>query len=105
GERSHDLCQASWVGSVTGTSLFPPEGSSAQPIPEDAPGMVLGHTGDGNGPGAASSHINQFSSRHGQGANFVFADGHVSFLPSSIDYALYKALTTCAGGEPVGGDY
>jgi prepilin-type processing-associated H-X9-DG protein len=42
---------------------------------------------------------------HGQGVNFVFVDGHVTFLASSIDYALYKALTTRAGGEPVGEDY
>ena len=31
--------------------------------------------------------------------NFLFADGHVVFLPSSIDYGTYQAFSTRAGGE------
>ena len=105
GERSFRLGQATWVGSVTGATLFPQPPSAAPPILNNGSGMVLGHTGDGNGPGATNSYVNQFSSQHTGGANFLFADGHVAFLRTSIDYTTYKALSTRAGGEAVGGDY
>ncbi len=105
GERSFRLGQTTWVGSVSGATLFPQPPSTAPPILNNGSGMVLGHTGDGNGPGAPNSYVNQFSSQHTGGANFLFADGHVAFLKSSINYPVYKALSTRAGGEVVGGDY
>ena len=105
GERSFRLCQATWVGAVTNAALFPPPRSPAPPVVENSSGMVLGHTGDGNGPGAPGSHVNQFSSSHGLGANFLFADGHVQFLGASMSYPVYRALSTRAGGEAVAGGY
>ena len=105
GERSFNLGQTTWVGSVTGATLFPQPPSTAPPILNNGSGMVLGHTGDGNGPGAPNSYVNQFSSQHTGGVNFLFADGHVAFLQSSMNYNTYKALTTRSGGEAVGGDY
>ena len=105
GERAWKLGPATWVGAVTNANLFPLPGSTAPPVADNAAGMVLGHTGDGNGPGAPNSYVNQFSSRHSGGANFAFADGHVAFLKTSMDYSVYKALSTRAGGEPTGGDY
>ncbi len=103
GERSHGLCQATWVGAVLNANLYPPPGSPAPPVVDNSTGMVLGHTGDGNGPGSLDSHVNQFSSMHGQGANFLFADWHVQFLDESIEYRTYMALSTRAGGEVIGG--
>ena len=91
--------------SVSGATLFPQPPSTAPPILNNGSGMALGHTGDGNGPGAPNSYVNQFSSQHTGGANFVFADGHVDFLKNSINYPVYKSLSTRAGGEIVGGDY
>jgi prepilin-type N-terminal cleavage/methylation domain-containing protein/prepilin-type processing-associated H-X9-DG protein len=102
GERFHRLCQATWVGAVTNANLYPPPGSTAPPVVDNSTGMILGHTGDGNGPGAADSHVNQFSSLHGQGVNFLFADGHVQFLNESMDYKTYQALSTRAGEEILG---
>ncbi len=43
-----------------------------------------------------------FRSAHvGRGANFVFADGSVKFLPPTTDLNLLRALATRAGREPV----
>ena len=105
GERSFRLGQSTWVGSVTGATLYPQPPSTAPPILNNGSGMALGHTGDGNGPGAASSYVNQFSSQHPGGANFTFADGHVALLRTSMNYTVYKALSTRRGGEVVGEDF
>jgi prepilin-type processing-associated H-X9-DG protein len=67
--------------------------------------MVLGHTGEKHGPGDPRSEANQFYSRHVGGVHFLFGDGHVSFLNSSMDYATYLALSTRAGGEAISGSF
>ena len=105
GERSHNLAEATWVGSVAGAALVPRAGGVGAFDPEHSAGMVLGHVGEGNGPSEPGSDPNQFYSRHPGGANFLFADGHVAFLKSTVSYKTYKALATRAGGEVVPGDY
>jgi prepilin-type N-terminal cleavage/methylation domain-containing protein/prepilin-type processing-associated H-X9-DG protein len=42
-----------------------------------------------------------FRSRHPNGANFACADGHVTFLAQTISAAIYRGLSTRAGGEIV----
>ena len=44
-------------------------------------------------------------SHHPGGANFTFADGHVSFLSETIDQETLEWLTTRAGGEVIDGSY
>jgi len=108
GERSHRLGEATWCGSVTGAVLAPEPGDDdgvGTAHPEAGAGMTLGHVGEGRGPGDLSSEVNQFFSRHGPGVNFLFADGHVSFLRTSMDYKTYRALGTRAGGELATGDF
>ncbi|MBI1249829.1 DUF1559 domain-containing protein [bacterium] len=102
GERGSRLGQATWTGAVTGASILADgsDGVGTGP-PESAASLILGHTGDGYGPGDRHSHVNQFYSEHASGVNFLFADAHVEFLSSTIDYATYQALTTRAGGETV----
>ena len=106
GERSFRLGEATWTGAVTGAVIVP-EGSDGVGTgpPEFASSMVLGHTGDGYSPGNPRSHVNQFYSLHTGGVHFLFGDGHVSFLSNSLDYGVYQALTTRAGGEPVSDAY
>jgi prepilin-type N-terminal cleavage/methylation domain-containing protein/prepilin-type processing-associated H-X9-DG protein len=107
GERSHFLGTATWTGSVTGALLYDGDGDMVgTPTIELGPGMVLGHTGEGAGPGANRSETNQFYSLHaGRGVHFLFADGHVAWLKATMNYKVYTALSTRAGGEVISGDY
>jgi len=106
GERAHQLGEATWAGSVTSAILFPEDITTrGQPHTEHSSGMVLGHAGEGIGPGATGGDVNQFYSLHGDGANFLFADGHVTFLLADMDYKTYRAMATRAGGETISGSY
>jgi prepilin-type N-terminal cleavage/methylation domain-containing protein/prepilin-type processing-associated H-X9-DG protein len=106
GERSHRLGEATWVGAVTNALLYPTDNDNIGRFElETSSGMVLGHAGEGVGPGDPRSDVNQFYSLHfGRGVNFLFGDGHVTFLKSTIAYRTYQALATRAGGEVVSGD-
>ena len=54
---------------------------------------------------AGPGDVNQFLSRHGRGSYFLYCDGHVRYLRNEMDYRVYKALSTRAGGEIVSDDY
>ncbi|QEH39303.1 hypothetical protein OJF2_79180 (plasmid) [Aquisphaera giovannonii] len=114
GERSTNLNlgrgQATWVGSVPRATFWscapsPFDPDSGVCVREDGSGMILGHTGEGHGPGDPYGDVNQFISRHGRGSYFLYCDGHVRFLRNEMNYPLYKALSTRAGGELIGDDY
>ena len=105
GERSFRLGPATWTGVITGANLYPLPGSPSPPVLNNPSGMTLGHTGDGNGPNGSASYVNQFYSLHTGGVHFLFCDGHVGFLSSSMNYKTYLALTTRSGSEPVQGDF
>ncbi len=103
GERSHRLGEATWVGSVAGALLYPTDNDAiGRYVTESSSGMVLGHAGEGVGPGDPRADVNQFYSLHaGRGVNFLFGDGHVAFIKSTINYKTYLALATRNGGEVV----
>jgi prepilin-type processing-associated H-X9-DG protein len=42
-----------------------------------------------------------FGSMHTSGANFLFADAHVSFLTQTVPLAVFGAMASIAGGEVV----
>ncbi len=48
--------------------------------------------------------VGGFSSRHSGGTNFLFGDGSVRFVKSTINLAVYRLLGHRADGEPVSGD-
>jgi prepilin-type N-terminal cleavage/methylation domain-containing protein/prepilin-type processing-associated H-X9-DG protein len=106
GERAYALGVATWVGSVTGTALFPLTNDGiGHPRLESAPGMILGHAGGNLGPGDPRGEVNQFYSLHPGGVNFVFADGHVSLLKTSMNFQVFRALATRDGREVISESY
>jgi prepilin-type N-terminal cleavage/methylation domain-containing protein/prepilin-type processing-associated H-X9-DG protein len=106
GERGHSLGEATWVGSVTGAALFPVDNDGiGYPRVESGPGIILGHAGGNLGPGDPNAEVNQFYSRHPGGVNFLFCDGHVSFLKTTLNSKTFRALATRAGAEVLSGDY
>ncbi|MEZ6087907.1 MAG: DUF1559 domain-containing protein [Pirellulaceae bacterium] len=52
-------------------------------------------------PNSHAMHFEDFSSEHVDGAHFVMADGSVRMISDTIDLAIYRALSTRNGGEPV----
>ena len=80
GERSENLQQgrgmATWAGAVPGANMWscapnPYEPDAGTCVEEDGSGMILGHTGEGHGPGDPYGDVNQFISRHGGGCFFA----------------------------------
>ncbi len=56
---------------------------------------------DVNAPWAGWMNQFGFRSRHAGGAQFAWADGHVSFMNDSVDMAVYWAASTRAQGEVI----
>ncbi len=106
GERSHALGESTWVGSVTGALLAPgpADGIGTYEIEHGAT-MVLGQAGEHISPGDPLGEADMFHSLHPSGANFLFADTHVSFLTVELDPEIFEALSTRAGGETVSGEF
>ena len=79
-----------------------PDGETDPEKRDDGMAMCLGVVGAGITPGQPGSIVMaRFTYPHGVGANFLFADGHVQFLTPNINFEVYKALVTRAGGEVV----
>jgi type II secretory pathway pseudopilin PulG len=121
GERSANHAPSTWTGAVTGGRC--PAWMATQPFttpymsPAQAPigangsaydnadfneALVLGHGNATHLPSADNPLFDPdtFYSMHaGPGANFLFGDGSVHFLTSSINPLTYQYLCTIAGGE------
>jgi len=83
GERSSALGNSTWLGLVPGG--------------DEAMARFLGIAD--HPPNADGGHLDDFSSRHGAGTNFVVADGSVRVIAETIDLQVYRALVTRAGGD------
>lgn len=89
GERRTDAelgWYSTWPGMVAeGEEAFQRILGSADHVPNDPVG-----------------HLDDFSSNHVGGAQFVLGDGSVRFISENIDHGLYQSLATIQGGEIVG---
>jgi prepilin-type processing-associated H-X9-DG protein/prepilin-type N-terminal cleavage/methylation domain-containing protein len=118
GERSWGNANGIWAGAINnGVCLRgnqnPCPGTGAGSYP--APALVLAHSHLNNTDSDTDGGLDDFSSRHSNGSNFVFADGSVRFLKSvpgdgpggeySLDSVIFQAMGTRAKGEIVPTDF
>jgi prepilin-type N-terminal cleavage/methylation domain-containing protein/prepilin-type processing-associated H-X9-DG protein len=111
GERSGNHSPSTWTGAVAGAQT--PAWMAGQPPYSPPPGpaydnadygeaLVFAH---GNATHVPSADFpifdpDTFCSMHSpQGANFLFGDGSVHFLSSSVNPYTYQYMCTVAGGE------
>jgi prepilin-type processing-associated H-X9-DG protein len=112
GERSHNLSYVTWTARSIGGWLYKTssvEGGTDKfnPDPEECWTQVLGPVGLVDGlrtPNDSEAHVEDYWSFHPGGVNFLFADGSVHFIKSSINPPVYRALATRNMGEVVGSD-
>ncbi len=112
GERSHNLSYVTWTGRAVGGWLFKTssvEGGTDtfQANPEESFTMILGPIGLENLPRTPNNpraHVEDYWSRHPGGVNFLFADGSVHFIKSTINPSVYQALGSRGGKEVVSAD-
>jgi prepilin-type N-terminal cleavage/methylation domain-containing protein/prepilin-type processing-associated H-X9-DG protein len=112
GERSHNLSYVTWTArSIDGwlgkTSLVEGGTDLFNPSPEECWTQVLGPAGLEDGtrtPNDVQAHVEDYWSRHPGGVNFLFADGSVHFLKSSINPTPWRALATRNGNEAISAD-
>jgi hypothetical protein len=86
GERGSKLGGSVWHGWIHG---------AAEPS-----ARFLGTTD--HTPNSSVAHFDDFSSFHGSGAHFIFADCSTRLLSNSIDLDVYQALATRRGEEVIG---
>ncbi len=79
------------------TDVIDPWGERARPAPTNVPRTLQNCPAPRRGSIASCG----FRSKHPGGAQFVFGDGSVHFLPETIDYFVYNRLGDIRDGEPV----
>jgi prepilin-type N-terminal cleavage/methylation domain-containing protein/prepilin-type processing-associated H-X9-DG protein len=107
GERSHNLSYVTWAartidGWLGKTSLVEGGADLFNPSPEECWTQVMGPAGLEDGlrtPNDPQAHVEDYWSRHPAGVNFLFADGSVKFLKSSISPWTFRGLATKSGTE------
>ncbi len=106
GERwSAKSPQTTWAGAVTNASV-PPMNPTYD---NEGPGILCltnsGPIADARTPNNPLEHVEDSSSVHPAGVNFLFADGSVRSILYGIDPAIWVGITTRAGGETVKLDF
>ncbi len=118
GERSSDHAPVTWTGAIAGgrcpawmanqppTPYAPPPGPPYDNA-DFGEAFVLAHGNATHVPSADFPIFDPdvFYSMHTHGANFLFGDGSVHFLSSSINPYTYQYLCTIAGGETFPSDW
>ncbi len=115
GEKAWSNVNGIWAGAISGGVLKRGQQNvcpKAGALTYGAAALVLAHGHLNNATTDADGGLDDFSSRHPNGSNFVFADGHVVFLKSvtgdqasgytAASVAL-QAYSTRNGGEVIKG--
>ncbi len=109
GERNTGHSLATWTGAVPGGLV--PALQAPGPPPNDpynqaetAQALVLSHGNRTHVPSADNPlwDADTFYSRHSGGANFLFGDGSVHFLSSTINGITFENLCSKSDGIPLG---
>jgi prepilin-type N-terminal cleavage/methylation domain-containing protein len=101
GERATKMSFSSWTGAVTNGAV--PSVRAPGPANfEDSAALVLAHCGPHLPNDPFVTDADATSSFHTGGVHFLFGDGSIHFISSSISQAVYDSLATRAGGEVVG---
>ena len=118
GERAWSNANGIWAGAVSGGvckrgQQNPSPGSGAAWYP--AATLVLAHSHLNNASTDTDGGLDDFSSNHAGGSNFVFADGSVRFLRSvpgdnadgsfTSESLIFQAMGTRAGGEAIPAEF
>jgi prepilin-type N-terminal cleavage/methylation domain-containing protein len=99
GERASTMSFTSWTGAVTNGAV---PAIRAPGNSEDSAALVLAHCGPHLPNDPYVTDADATSSFHTGGVQFLFGDGSIHFISSSISQTVYDALATRAGGEVVG---
>jgi len=103
GERASTMSLTSWTGAVTNGAV-PAVRAPGTANYEDSAALVLGHCGPHVPNNPLVTDADALSSYHPQGVHFLFGDGSIHFIGSSISVQVYDSLASRAGGETIG-DY
>jgi len=119
GDRAFADARGIWAAAINNAvctrGVFDPSSVNPGASTFPAPCLVLAHSHLNNPDGDTDSSLDDFSSRHPGGSNFLFADGSVHFLRSvphnnpdgsyPIDSQILQALGTRAHGEIIPADW
>jgi prepilin-type N-terminal cleavage/methylation domain-containing protein/prepilin-type processing-associated H-X9-DG protein len=101
GERPALFTRTAWAGCVTGgTTRVTPGAPTFSTSVEDPPTQPLAHTGS-HTLGDPYADPDDFFTPHVGNGNFLFGDGSVRTVRTSVSLAVLQALSTRAGGEVV----
>ncbi|HQU42208.1 MAG TPA: DUF1559 domain-containing protein [Pirellulales bacterium] len=120
GDRAFGISQGIWAGAVNNAAVLRGQYNTCQPVVPgtylQASGLTLAHAHLNNAAfdGNDGAGLDDFSSMHPAGSNFVFADGSVHFIQTinadgpngyTSEGLIFQRLGTRADGLTVPGDF